>query len=111
MEAMAIVIMTAMILEALLQVIKTWIPENKTPPGWCWPVVGAALAVALCLLGEVDMLWIAGLRLPWPVGEVLTGVLVSRGASFVHDLWGRLREGSIILEAVEIEEGEEGKTE
>lgn len=92
MDAIMAVLMAAMILEALLQVIKGWVPEDRTPPGWTWPAVGAVLGVALCLLGKVDLLEEAGLYLSIPyVGSVLTGILISRGASFVHDLWKRLR--------------------
>jgi len=39
----------------------------------------------------VDLLHLAGvdLRLP-PIGMVLTGLLISRGASFVHDIWANV---------------------
>ena len=110
MEAIMLVLMAAMILEALLQVVKGWVPENRTPPGWTWQVAGAGLGVLICLLGNVDLLKEAGLylRVEW-LGEVLTGVLISRGASFVHDLWDRVKSGGIVLESIEIEENEEGK--
>lgn len=108
MEAMMLVWMAGMILEALLQVAKGWVPEDRTLPGWTWQVLGAALGVALCLLGEVDLLAEAGLylRVGW-VGQALTGVLISRGASFVHDLWGRMKDGGVFPEAVEMAENEE----
>lgn len=92
-EAIGIVLMLAMVVEALVEVIKSWVPGAVVPPEWLWPVTSAALAIALCILAEVDVVEIAGITLHVPaVGEVMTGVLISRGASFVHDLWGKFTE-------------------
>ncbi len=90
-EAIGAVFLLAVAVEALIQVIKGWLPSNVQVPSWLWPALGAALGVALCLLANVDLLKLAGvdLRSP-PVGMVLTGMLISRGASFVHDLWARV---------------------
>jgi len=56
-----------------------------------WPIVSAALAVTLCVLADVDVLAVAGLSLGAPVvGSTLTGVLISRGANFMHDIWDRM---------------------
>lgn len=92
MEAIVIIFIAAVIVEALLQVVKSWVPENRTSPGWLWPVSGAVLGMGLCLLGRIDLLSAAGITLTVPVvGELLTGILISRGASFVHDLWDKIR--------------------
>ena len=91
MEAAGAVFLLAVVVEGLIQVIKNWVPSGTSVPGWVWPVVGAVIGVALCLLANVDLLHLAGvdLKLP-PVGMVLTGLLISRGASFVHDLWANV---------------------
>lgn len=101
------VLIAAFILEAVIQVIKGWVSEDKQTPGWVWQIVGAILGVLLCLLGNVDMLKQAGLPLFVPyVGQVLTGILISRGASFIHDVWDRINNGNIevstIMNGVEI---------
>lgn len=91
MEAIGAVFLLAVAVEALIQVIKGWVPANAQVPTWLWPAVGAVLGVTLCLLADVDLLRLGGvdLRSP-PVGMVLTGLLISRGASFVHDLWANI---------------------
>lgn len=92
MDAIGVILVAAVIIEAILQVVKSWVPEHITTPGWLWPVCGAVLGAALCLLGSMDLLSAVGIRLSLPmIGELLTGVLISRGASFVHDLWGKIR--------------------
>jgi len=94
MEAIGAVFLLAVAVEALIQVIKGWLPSGVTVAGWVWPVVGAILGVALCLLADVDLLRLGGvdLRSP-PVGMVLTGLLISRGASFIHDFWSSVNSG------------------
>lgn len=50
----------------------------------------AAVGVLLCLAYQADMLSLAGLYTSWPwFGYVITGLLVGRGANFVHDFTGR----------------------
>jgi len=91
MDAFGAVFLLAVAIEALIQIIKSWLPSDVSTPGWLWPVVAAVIGVALCLLADVDLLRLGGvdLRSP-PVGKVLTGILISRGASFLHDFWARV---------------------
>ena len=50
----------------------------------------AAVGVLLCLAYQVDLLSILGLVSPVPyVGSFLTGLLIGRGANFVHDFASR----------------------
>lgn len=92
MEGILLVSVAAILVEALIEVVKGWLPQRIETPGWLWPLLGAVLGVGLCVLAGIDLLRLAGLSLKWAgVGEVVTGVLISRGASFVHDLWRKLR--------------------
>jgi len=52
--------------------------------------IGAALlGVLLCVAAGVDFFALVGVPLAWPLaGMALSGLLVSRGANFVHDLLG-----------------------
>lgn len=46
-----------------------------------------ALGVILCILARVDFFDIVTVPLCYPTaGMVLTGIMVSRGANFIHDL-------------------------
>lgn len=94
MEAITIVLISAVIVEAILQVIKTWMPEGKKVPTWFWAACGAVIGIGFCVLGGIDVVSAAGVTLAVPVaGQILTGIIISRGASFVHDLWVRVKEG------------------
>ena len=91
MEAIGAVLLLAVTVEALIQVIKGWLPAGASVATWVWPVVGAAIGVVLCLLADVDLLRLAGVDFKVPAaGMVSTGLLISRGASFVHDFWARI---------------------
>lgn len=92
MDVFTVVFVVAVLVEAIVQVVKTWVPEGVTLSGWVWPVVSAVIGVLLCLLAKVNVFDLLGVDLSIPaVSEVLTGVLVSRGAGFVHDLWGKVK--------------------
>lgn len=94
--AIATVFVLAVIVEALLEVLKQWLPTGLKIPTWAAAVGGGVLGIGLCLLAGVDLLALAGITLAIPVvGEVLTGILISRGASFVHDLWGKINESKV----------------
>ena len=92
MEGFMLVIVIAVLIEALVQVVKGVVPEGATVPGYFWPTCSIVLGVLVCVFAKVDALSILGLEMGIPYfGCVLTGVLVSRGASFVHDLWGKVK--------------------
>ena len=52
------------------------------------------LSIVVCLLTQVDIFAILGIKIIVPfVGSVLTGIIVSRGANFVNDLFSKLKGG------------------
>lgn len=103
MEAMFMVLLIAVLVEAIVQAIKAGVPEGAAVPAWLWPAVSAGLGVLLCVLAGVDAFAVLGVGLSIPaVGCVLTGVLVSRGASFVHDIWHRINTITEITLPVEV---------
>lgn len=90
MEAIFAILALAIVVEALIEVGKGVFPFNT--PHWLWPLVGVALGVSLCWLTNSDLLTIVGVEKEAShMGASVTGVLISRGASFIHDLWDRIR--------------------
>jgi hypothetical protein len=81
-------IVIAILVEAIWENIKTvWedgININR---------IGAlVLAILVSILAKVDVFAMVGITLTIPVvSYVLTGIVVSRGANFVNDLFGKLR--------------------
>lgn len=55
--------------------------------------IGALIiAIAVCVLAKIDIFAIVGIYFEWVVvAYVLTGIIVSRGANFVNDLFGKIR--------------------
>ncbi len=52
--------------------------------------VAAIVGIAASFLYEADLLAMLGLDSPWPsVGYNVTGLIIGRGADFVHDFAGR----------------------
>ena len=58
-------------------------------------VVILAIGMLLCVLTGIDIFPIVGLTISVPIiGSVLTGIIVSRGANFVNDLFTKLKGGN-----------------
>ena len=96
MEGILIILVCAVVIEALIEVLKGMVPDTVAVPTALWPIVAAVLGVVLCIAASVDLLATAGLNISVPyMGSIMTGVLISRGASFIHDVWNRITENKI----------------
>lgn len=80
-------IVTEGTVEYLLGVPFDRIPR-LTPYKWVLMYVSAALGVFLAVYYVIDMLALLGLQASI-VGQVITGILLGRGANFINDLWQR----------------------
>lgn len=70
--------------EALWETLKMFWDGEKVDAN---RIGSAVLGILLCILANVDFFALVGVELSIPiVGVVLSGLLVSRGANFVHDL-------------------------
>ena len=84
MEGVLILVVAALIGEAVWETMKmTWQAGKLSIDRVGALVVGLLIAIA----GGLDLPALVGLPLKVPyIGMVLTGILISRGANFVHDL-------------------------
>ena len=81
-------IIVAILVEAIWENLKT-IWENGININRIGSLV---LAIIICILTKLDLFAIVGIYLSVPVmAYILTGIIVSRGANFVNDLFGRIR--------------------
>ena len=65
-------------------------PETATWRDMVLRYIAALVGVALCVLYSADLLTMVGLTSPWPwIGPVITGLIIGRGANFVHDFASR----------------------
>ena len=100
--AIAGILILATLVESLVEylirpLVKPWIegdpPEDAKLVDWRSLVlryVSAIVGMGACFLYQTDLLAILGLVSPWPwVGYILTGLVIGRGANFVHDFAGR----------------------
>ena len=91
MEYAALVIV-AILVEAIWENIKMVFPNKK----FSISMLGSLLvSILICVLTKVDIFPVVGLSISIPViGSVLTGIIVSRGANFVNDLFTKLKGGT-----------------
>ncbi len=86
-------IVLALLLEACVQTLKPiWEPSKRTKEFYLSLLVGLALSTLVNYLAGLDLFTAFGLplsRLP-AVGTILTGIILSRGAGTLHDLFKTL---------------------
>jgi hypothetical protein len=88
-ESIYQLLVLAALIEALVQTVKpVWQPEQRTVTFFVTLGVGFLFSISLNYLAGLDIFTILGVplvKLP-VVGVIATGILLSRGAQFVHDL-------------------------
>lgn len=85
MEWLGLIMLSAATIEAVWETLKMIWQEGKLS----WDRVGAlVVGLVLAFAWPLDFFALAGYPLRIGiVGNILTGILFSRGANFVHDLW------------------------
>lgn len=109
MDNFALLLVLAMLIESIVTTI-TWFIEN----GFDWKRVTAiVIAIGLALLSGLDLFVISGLPLKLPyIGQVFTGLILSRGANALNDLFrsfqvvGKVasifKEGNVLAKLVDV---------
>lgn len=86
-------VIVAILVEAIWENIKMIYQSGKVSISMIGSLV---ISILLCTLTRIDIFPIVGLTISVPiVGSVLTGIIVSRGANFVNDLFTKLKGGSL----------------
>lgn len=84
-------ITVAILVEAIWENCKMIWQHNKLNINMLGSLI---LSIIVCLLTQVDIFAVLGINLIVPfAGSVLTGIIVSRGANFVNDLFTKLKGG------------------
>lgn len=84
------IITIALLVEAIWETLKMVWQEGKININ----TIGALIVgIAVSILAKIDIFAIQGITLSIPlIGWILTGILMSRGANFIHDLFNKLGE-------------------
>jgi hypothetical protein len=66
------------------------VPLKPATRGLVLRYVSAAIGIILCVAYSADLLALVGLTAGAPlIGQVITGIVVGRGANYLHDLVGQ----------------------
>jgi hypothetical protein len=100
-NAIAGILILATLVESFVEylirpLVKPWVEGKELEEGvvdWrglLLRYIAAIVGMVACFIYEADLLALLGLVSPWPwVGFVVTGLVIGRGANFVHDFTGR----------------------
>lgn len=82
------IITIALLVEAIWETLKMIWKEGKININ----TIGAlVVGILVSILAEIDIFTMQGINLSVPViGWILTGILLSRGANFIHDLFNKI---------------------
>ena len=92
-------IVVAILSEAIWEILKNLIP-NLNDKVWTYiNLVGSLLVgILIAFIADVNIFALLSIELKWPiVGIVMTGVLISRGSNYIHDLVGKLKPDSATI--------------
>lgn len=108
MKGIVLIVVLAIVVEALVEYGKSLIAGFKTG-GWKAPVVqlvAMAVAVLLCFAANADLFTVLGVEFsaPW-IGTLLTGTFASRGSNYISDLIGKMKSGKVPGAATDSDEG------
>lgn len=82
-------IIIAILVEAIWENLKMIWDKNKLNINMLGSLL---LSMIICVLAQINIFTIVGINLIVPVvGSLLTGIIVSRGANFVNDLFKKLK--------------------
>lgn len=82
-------IIIAILIEAIWENIKMVWQNGKLSIDMIGSLV---LSILVCILTRADIFPILGITVVVPfIGNVLTGIIVSRGANFIHDLFTKIQ--------------------
>lgn len=88
MENLLIIVMVALIAESVWETLKMTWQEGKVSIDRIGALV---VALILCIGVKLDILALLGINVTIPfLGIILTGVLISRGSNFIHDLLAKI---------------------
>lgn len=82
-------IIIAILVEAIWENLKMIWNKNKLN----FNMIGSLLlSMIICVLAQINIFEIVGINLIVPIiGSLMTGIIVSRGANFVNDLFKKLK--------------------
>ena len=92
MELFWTVVFGAVVVESLVNIVKQIDDKNRDWRYWAALVLCLIAGVFIGWNWDIDLFRIAGIGEGRLViaGAILTGLIMSRGANFVNDLWARL---------------------
>lgn len=83
-------IIVAILVEAIWENIKMVYQGGKLSISMIGSLV---ISIIICVIANVDIFPVVGVSMSIPfIGSILTGIVVSRGANFVNDLFSKLKE-------------------
>ena len=82
------ILTAAFLVEAIWETLKLIWDKGKL----CLYCIGSlVIGVLISILAKIDIFELQGLVLSIPfIGYILTGILISRGSNFIHDLYGKI---------------------
>ena len=82
------ILTAAFLVEAIWETLKLIWDKGKL----CLDCIGSlVIGILISILAKIDIFELQGLVLSIPfIGYILTGILISRGSNFIHDLYGKI---------------------
>ena len=95
MEALAGILLLAIITQFVVDRIKEIIPVEAIGTLKLAPIYAAIVGLAIALSANIDLLAIFGFAASPPLGQILAGLSISGGSTAVHEFISKIRESRL----------------
>lgn len=90
MDTIGLIIVTATFVEAIVNIVKMIWDKEKRSISYS-VLLSLAIGIVIALSTNLDILGAFGVVIEWKIlPQVISGVIISRGANYVYDLVGKL---------------------
>lgn len=85
----ALLVIIAILVEATWENLKMVYKKNKLNINMIGSLI---LSIIICIVARIDVFMIVGIPITYPIiGYVITGIICSRGANFINDLFKKIK--------------------
>ncbi len=85
----ATILLVAVLVEAITEWLKLSVPKLDDNTPWIYAVT-AVIGIGVCFGTGAGILSAMGVSCPFWLDYIMSGIIVSRGSNYVHDLMNRL---------------------
>jgi hypothetical protein len=92
MDLFIVIILLATLVQFIVDRLKALIPVAQIGTVKLAPIYALIIGITFAIMSHVNIITMAGFEMQPLIGEITTGIIISGGSAFVHEVIAKLRE-------------------